>query len=183
MKQTIKSITNEVTEVLEKVDNDELELLARQIAQSRRVFIAGNGRSGLAGKMFAMRLMHIGYTVYVVGETITPSIKEDDLLIVISGSGGTQTLVYYVNKAKEAHSSVGSITTNMDSPIGQSCDFVVKVPAVTKKTKGHRNTIQPLGSQFDQSVHVLLDGIVVFLIEHYAQSAGDIFNKKHANLE
>ena len=31
---------------------------------------------------FAMRLMHLGFDVYVLGETITPSIGEGDLVIV-----------------------------------------------------------------------------------------------------
>jgi len=34
-----------------------------------------------------MRLMHLAFDVYVLGKTITPSIGEGDLVIVISGSG------------------------------------------------------------------------------------------------
>ncbi|QKY70248.1 6-phospho-3-hexuloisomerase [Lentibacillus sp. CBA3610] len=183
MKQIIETIAREVADVVGKVDSDQAKQLARNVAEKDRVFIAGSGRSGLAGKMFAMRLMHIGYQVYVVGETITPSITEGDLLIVISGSGETKTLLNYVRNAKEADAAVYLITTNPDSSLGRSGDLVIEVPAVTKKTIGQRNTIQTLGSQFDQSVHLLLDGIVVFLLEHHANVESATLTKKHANLE
>ena len=51
------------------------------IRKDRRIFVAGEGRSGFSAKGFAMRLMHLGYTVYVVGETITPALREGDLLV------------------------------------------------------------------------------------------------------
>ena len=41
---------------------------------------------------FAMRLMHLGFVVYVIGDVTTPSINEDDCLIAISGSGETRTV-------------------------------------------------------------------------------------------
>jgi len=36
----------------------------------------GVGRSGLIGRAFAMRLMHLGFEVYVLGETITPAVEK-----------------------------------------------------------------------------------------------------------
>jgi 6-phospho-3-hexuloisomerase len=40
-----------------------------------------------------MRFMHLGYTVFIVGETNTPAILEGDLLLVASGSGTTSSVV------------------------------------------------------------------------------------------
>lgn len=37
-----------------------------------------------------MRLMHIGYNSYVMGETITPALKKSDIYVAISGSGKTK---------------------------------------------------------------------------------------------
>ena len=45
--------------------------------------------------------MHLGYTVYFVGEPTTPSIQEGDLLILGSGSGNTASLVSNAKKAKD----------------------------------------------------------------------------------
>jgi len=45
-----------------------------------------------------MRLVHAGYTVSMIGEVVTPAIKAGDLLILVSGSGGTETLLPFVKK-------------------------------------------------------------------------------------
>ncbi|MDQ0160460.1 6-phospho-3-hexuloisomerase [Alkalibacillus salilacus] len=183
MKEHFKSIIQELDTVLEGVTDHQTEALAKNLHHARRIFIAGNGRSGLAGKMFAMRLMHIGYEAYVVGETITPSITEDDTLLIISGSGNTKTLVHYATKAKEVSATIALLTTNGESSIAELSDTVVEIPAVTKATMGERTTIQPLGSQFDQSAHLLLDGLIVYFMEHYVDQNHEDLSKKHANLE
>ena len=46
-----------------------------------------------------MRLMQMGYISYVVGETITPALKEGDLLIVASASGETNSVCQAVKSA------------------------------------------------------------------------------------
>ena len=38
------------------------------------IFLAGSGRSGFVAKFFAMRLMHLGFHVYVFGETLVPPV-------------------------------------------------------------------------------------------------------------
>lgn len=70
------------------------------ILSKQNVSFVGAGRTGLALKMTAMRFMHLGFKVHVVGETTTPAILENDLLIVGSGSGTTSTLVLATEKAK-----------------------------------------------------------------------------------
>jgi len=56
------------------------------------------------GKAFAMRLMHLGFTVYAVGDVTTPAISAEDCLVAISGSGETKT----VTLAAETSASVGA---------------------------------------------------------------------------
>jgi hypothetical protein len=57
------------------------------ILAANRVFVVGAGRTGLALKMAAMRLMHLGLVVHVAGEVTSPAIGRCDLLLVASGSG------------------------------------------------------------------------------------------------
>lgn len=184
MKQLTDTIANEVKEVVGRVNPEESEKLAELLQQSERIFIAGTGRSGLIGKVFAMRMMHSGYHVYVVGETITPSIRSNDMLLVISGSGTTATLKYYASKVKEVDAKLALVTTNEHSAIGELSDCTVVVPAATKKRLDQEpDTIQPLGSQFDQSAHLLLDAIVVYLLQQYGEEDTKSLNQQHANLE
>jgi 6-phospho-3-hexuloisomerase len=55
--------------------------------------------------------MHLGYTVFIVGETNTPAILEGDLLLVASGSGTTSSVVSSAEKAK-IKSTVIAITAD-----------------------------------------------------------------------
>lgn len=177
-------LVSEVTEVLQQVDPNESTEIAEEIKQAKRIFVAGTGRSGLVGKIFAMRLMHSGYSIYVVGETITPSIETGDLLLVISGSGSTATLKHFATKAKEVDAKLALVTTNKNSDIGQISDYCVKIPAATKnRLEEEPETIQPLGSQFDQSAHILMDAIVVYLLQDSEGERHSSLNQKHANLE
>ena len=80
-------ILNEIKDVVEKINDNEFLSAASKVTKERRIFVHGEGRSGLMAKGFAMRLMHLGYNVYVVGETITPALNKDDLFIAVSGSG------------------------------------------------------------------------------------------------
>lgn len=182
MKEITTIIAKEITDILKEIDDNSLVDLHNIIARKNRIFIAGTGRSGLIGKAFGMRLMHSGYSVYIVGETITPSINEDDLLLIISGSGNTATLNLYAEKANEINASIALITTNKTSKIARLSEIVLVIPAATKNRLAHEpNTIQPLGNQFDQSAHLLLDAICISLAE-LNEGSGKMINK-HANLE
>lgn len=185
MKSIINTVALEVKEVLDRVDSDEVTKLADEIVNAKRIFVAGTGRSGLISKVFAMRLMHSGYPIYVVGETITPSIGSGDLLLLISGSGSTSSLVNYAVKAKEIDVKVALVTTNRESRIGKLSDCLITIPAATKKRlNSEPSTIQPLGSQFDQSAHLLLDALIVYLLENNQGNENHTaLNQKHTNLE
>lgn len=176
---------NEVSEVLGQINPEESMKLAKELHHAKKIFVAGTGRSGLIGKVFAMRMMHSDYPIYVVGETITPSIKSDDLLLIISGSGSTGSLQQYAIKAKEVGATVALVTTNKTAAIGQLSDCTVCIPAATKKRLASEpETIQPLGSQFDQTAHLLLDSVVVYLLEQHPKGHNHTaLNQKHANLE
>ena len=86
-------ITKEITDTLTKVSPEEGEKLTDMILAAKKIFVAGAGRSGMAARAFAMRLMHMGFESYVGGETITPNLEVDDLFLVVSGSGSTGSLV------------------------------------------------------------------------------------------
>ncbi|PBB06488.1 6-phospho-3-hexuloisomerase [Salimicrobium humidisoli] len=183
MKYIIRTISEEITDVLEEVSEEEAKKMTSYLHEANRIFIAGNGRSGLAGKMFAMRLMHVGYEVYVVGETITPSIAEGDVLLVISGSGNTKSLVDFAEKAVREGANVLALTTNKESKVAEISVSTLVIPAVTKNDSSKKATIQPLGSQFDQSAHLLLDSLIVYMTKYFTEDGEDSWKRKHSNLE
>lgn len=176
----LNQVANEVSDICQKVDSREMEKLAGEIDSAENIFIYGNGRSGLAGKMVAMRLMHSGYSVYVAGETTTPAFKEKDLLIILSGSGKGHSVDHMLEKVQSIGGRTALVTAADSVETKQQFNAVLFINASTKHNE--IKTIQPLGNQFDQSVHLILDGLVVYL-NKVNQNSNDALKAKHFNLE
>ena len=108
--KTLQIITNELYKYGKLIKEDEVKEVVELCQKANRIFIAGAGRSGFCARGFANRMMHLGFTVYFVGETTTPSIQEGDLLIVGSGSGTTASLVSDCKKAKAQKAIIATLT-------------------------------------------------------------------------
>lgn len=157
-----------------------------------KVLVMGAGRSGLVGRAFAMRLLHLGYNSYVLGETIVPAIGKDDIAIAISGSGRTKLIVTAAEAVREAKSMLIAITSYADSPLGKMADIVVEVPGRTKYSKnedyfarqilGINEPLAPLGTLFEDATQVFLDGIVAELMVRLKKTEEDL-RLVHANIE
>ena len=117
---------NELQEIVETVEETELEQMQELILNSNRIFVGAAGRSLLAMKFLAMRLMQIGLKVYLVGEVCTPSIREGDLLLVGSGSGETAGMIAICKKAKAAGAEVAAFTKNRNSTIASIAKVAVQ---------------------------------------------------------
>ncbi len=162
--EILDCILTEIEDVIHKVKTEELVRFASQITKDKRIFVDGEGRSGLMAKGFAMRLMHLGYTVYVVGETITPAVGTNDVFIVVSGSGESSNVLADTNKAVNKGNSVLVVTSKLNSSIANLADIVLIVPGTIKSDSvDNRGSIQLLSSLFDQSLHIVLDAICLML--------------------
>ena len=162
--EILDCILTEIEDVIHKVKTEELVRFASQITKDKRIFVDGEGRSGLMAKGFAMRLMHLGYTVYVVGETITPAVGTNDVFIVVSGSGESSNVLADTNKAVNKGNSVLVVTSKLNSSIAKLADIVLIVPGTIKSDSvDNRGSIQLLSSLFDQSLHIVLDAICLML--------------------
>jgi 6-phospho-3-hexuloisomerase len=180
IKNIIKELSEEVSEVCSKIEEKELETIANYIDDSNNIFIYGNGRSGLVGKMFGMRLMHSGYNVFIVGETNTPSFTGKDLVIILSGSGKSEAINNMISKVRNIGGSSALVTASQDTSVKQLCDTTLHLRASTKQND--IKTIQPLGNQFDQSLHLVLDGIIIYLNKKNKKRNEEL-KSMHFNLE
>ncbi len=171
MIEVLQTISDEITSVLDKVKEEDIQAMMDVMDKSRRVFVSGEGRSGFSAKGFAMRLMHIGYTVYFVGETITPAIAEGDVFIGVSGSGKSASVVTDAKKAKEKGCTVVAVTSKSDSPLAEAADVILVIPGTVKGDSGEaRGSVQLLSSLFDQSLHITLDAVCLLLSRRDAMS-------------
>src|SRR5512133_4294126 len=91
------AVLKELEGALKQIDPVKAESLVDAIISANKIFVAGTGRSQMMIRGLAMRLMHLGFKSYVVGETVTPAIEPGDLLIIGSGSGETSILTVMAN--------------------------------------------------------------------------------------
>ena len=169
-----------------------MQLLVEAYHNRKRVLVMGAGRSGLVGRAFAMRLKHLGYDVYVLGDTIVSPVKKDDLVIAISGSGRTALIVTAAEAAKSVGAKVAAITTFIDSPLARIADVVVEIPGRTKISRvedyfarqvlGLHEPLAPLGTLFEDTTMVFLDAVVAELMHRLGKSEEDL-RQSHANIE
>jgi len=184
VKSNLKIITLELSEVFDKIDEEKVDEVVGYINNAPRIFVAGAGRSGLMMKAFSMRLMHIGYDVHVIGDVTTPNSRSGDLFILGTGSGETESLLSYANKAKKLGLNVITLTSFVDSTLGNLADITMQIPAPTPKTDKTSDitSIQPMGALFEQSLLICLDGLIMELMAKKKKDASNMF-QNHANLE
>ena len=193
MKTSIKAILGNIVSAEEFLDEESIEEFENIIMTANNVFVTGAGRSGLAAKAFAMRLMHLGLSAYVVGETISPAINEDDCIVAISGSGETNTIVSAAKIAKSRGSKVLAVTSYPDSTLGKLADNYLLVKGRTnqevddenymkRQIHGNYTSLTPLGTAFELTTLVFLDAIVSELMEKMEQTESDL-KSRHTVLE
>jgi 6-phospho-3-hexuloisomerase len=178
------AIHREIEIALKQIRDESCDRLIEMILRAKRIFLAGKGRSGLVMRMFAMRLMQMGFSVHVVGETTTPAIENGDILIVGSGSGETRSLVATVGSAKALRAGIALVTTEPQSTIGKAADLHLQIQAAALKSSSTPDnpSVQPPGSLFEQSMLVVFEAIVLRIAERRRMDSDQML-LKHANLE
>ncbi|MEM2925308.1 MAG: 6-phospho-3-hexuloisomerase [Methanocellales archaeon] len=192
VKKVMKQMIEKLEEAVDKISNKQVEKLIEEIQRAKKIFIMGAGRSGLVGRAFAMRLMHLGFNVYVVGETVTPSLEPEDLVIAVSGSGSTKSIAEWAEIAKQVKARLAAITANPDSRIGRIADVAVVLPVKTKERVekgyverqllGEHKSLAPLGTMFELTAMLFLDGLIAELMLRLNKSEEDL-KLRHTILE
>ena len=176
----IEQVLAEVGACLRQVPTESLAQAVLLIETAPRIFVAGAGRSGLCMRALGMRLMHVGKTVYVVGETITPSISAANLLILGSGSGRTASLLAAAEMARQQGAQILLFTTDATSPLAELADHRIVIPAPSSLREAE-GSLQPMGSLFEQALLLLCDSLVLKLMQRTGVDAAQML-ERHANL-
>ena len=191
-----EEILRGITKAINAIDPGQVETLLDTLLhvkrEGRKALVVGAGRSGLVGKAFAMRLMHVGIDVYVMGETITPAIGEGDIVIVISGSGSGAMSTTAARMAKRLGSVIFAVTSYPDSDLGQISDNLVVVPGrevvakesdyQSRQLMGEHESLAPMGTLFEDTCAVFLDGIIAELMARLEVSEASMM-EKHSTIE
>ncbi|WP_456452743.1 6-phospho-3-hexuloisomerase [Hydrogenimonas sp.] len=169
---------------LRNADMEDFHRFVKFFLQNRRIFINGAGRSGLVGKFFAMRLMHLGDRVFVLGETNTPSIGKGDILVCISQSGSTSSVLSAAETAKRLGATIVSLTANPKGPLKELSDFTVIIDSRNgkkrKKRSEHHRKI-PMGTSFELSSLMYLEAVISEIME-ICDIGEETMKARHVNI-
>ncbi len=171
---TMETIADHIVDVSRSLDLASLDEFSRMLNSANRIFVMGAGRSGLVAKSFAMRLMHIGYQVYVVGEIVTPAVAAGDAVVAISGSGNTRTISEFGEICKKLNVKLITVTSNKNSALGRISDLVVIVDGnlqhdhskeyMERQLSGNHKSMTPMGTLFELTAGVFLDSFIAKLM-------------------
>lgn len=180
-------VLEEISSVLSKVSKKEVEnfvnLFSKYIKPTnRKIVVAGAGRMGYAAKGFAMRLGHLNFPAWTLGDSTVPYIGCNDLLIITSGSGNTQTILDISQRAYENGAQIALITNNPDSKIGKLATTILVLPNNSNESVNKRNSIQPMSTLNEQSLAILLDTIILEIMDSQKETHETML-ARHSNLE
>jgi 6-phospho-3-hexuloisomerase len=183
IKKNIKKILNEIESVFTNIDEDQVQMMIDEIVKARKIIGLGAGRVGMSTRAFLMRLGHLDFQAYMIGDTTVPSISNRDLLLVSSGSGETQTIYDLTIIAKSNGARIVAVTGNQNSRIGKLADHVVVIdaPSKTKQVDGI-TSIQPMTTLNEQCLLIFFDAVVLELMNMLKESHDSMW-KRHSNLE
>jgi len=169
---------------LDRVDDESFRHFVDYFLEDRRVFVCGAGRSGLVGKCFAMRLMHLGKEVYVLGETNTPAAQKGDLLLCISASGTTASVLSAAEKAAGHGVTILSLTANAEGPLLSYSQFTVLIDSGDQDGEENRESTSrpiPLGTAFELASLVFLESVIAEIM-HLKEIGDSEMKQRHTNL-
>jgi len=169
-------IFDELREMYEGTKNVDsyIDLLCNSYGDGRDVVGIGAGRMGYSLRAHIMRLSHIGYPAYFIGDTTLPRIDENSIVVFNSSSGETPTNILYAKQAKAAKSYIVTITCNWNSTIAQYSDLIIETPTL----ESH----QLMKTVYEQFSYILFDYVTESVVQRLDLDR-DYITHNHSILE
>ena len=182
MDLSLKEIERNISNLNLIVKNQEEEIcefrdiLLDAKEKNSRVFLFGTGRSGFVAKSFAMRLMHLGFEVCVIGESIVNALKKDDVVIAITKSGTRNSIKRLVDTKDEFNTRLLAVCGCKDNNLYERSDKSIVIDELNdiKRSEDEKTRLDELsfdednlivmGTAFEISTLVLLDSLIIELM-------------------
>jgi 6-phospho-3-hexuloisomerase len=173
----------DLSRVLERIDDAQVQRAIEMIATARRIALYGVGREGLQIKGLAMRLYHLGLAASVVGDMACPPLVAGDLLIVSAGPGQFSTVSALLGIARRDGAASLVVTAQPHGECAAAADAVLHVPAQTMADdQAAAASVLPMGSLYEGALYVLFEVIVLRLRDRFGVDPGAM-RARHTNLE
>ncbi|GIK36458.1 MAG: (Fe-S)-cluster assembly protein [Chloroflexota bacterium] len=182
--ETTHQILAELDQIMSRVDESQVDAFCEALLGAHRILAYALGRELLTLRSFAMRMMHIGLDVHMVGDVTAPPLGPDDVLLMICGPGYLYTTEALMKIAEKVGGKVVMVTAQPQASLPQQADVVLHIPAQTMADDqgGQGGSGQAMGSAFEQASWILFDALVPRLQAARNQTLDDL-RARHANLE
>lgn len=187
------AVLEELTTILESVDERDMSGLARAIHDANRVCCYGVNREGLALKAFTINLHNLGFKAYFVGDTNTPPLTTGDLFIVAAGPSYYSTVNALSLEAMRSGARVIAFTAHKTAPL-PNVDCVIRIasqtlppsmPVMNRKLGCvHADTVSSLpngqfsvmqmGASFELALSLVLESLCIMLRRKFSISMEDM---------
>jgi len=160
----MKIILNELENISNTLNPEEIDVVVKLCTSGKfdKIVGFGAGRMGYALRAFIMRLCHIGFDAYMIGDTNFPKIDEKTLVLINSSSGNTETMVLYAMQAKKFNGQVVTFTANASGSLNSVSDYLV--------TYQVNETKQIMKTVYEQFSFILFDHIAECIIQQSKRS-------------
>ncbi len=179
-RQSLDYIQHKIKDILDEVTKKDIDKIIASFFEANRIFVYGAGRSGLVSKAFAIRLVHLGFQTFVIGETIGAPVKKGDLVFIVTGTGETIPAVMTAEIARNIGAKLVVVTEEKNSRITKFADIAIVLSAKCKDEE--RKQLAPLGTLFEASAWILLDSIISELMKSKGETEVSM-RSRHATLQ
>lgn len=175
-RNTLAAEADGLTQLAASLGDDFIAAVDLLAAVKGRVIISGMGKSGHIGKKITATMASTGTPAQFVHPAEASHgdlgmITQDDIVLGLSWSGGTQELAGLLAYTKRFSIPLIAITSNADSLLGRSADICLTLP---KAKEACPNGLAPTTSTTMQLA--LGDALAVALLERHNFSASDFKN-------
>lgn len=169
----------DLEKVFERVSPSQLDLLSQELLAAQRVICYGVGREGLMMEAIAMRLMHAGFSSYVVGEMVTPPVRPGDVFWASAGPGHFPTVETLLTVARGAAGRTVIITAQPERAAQMPVDVLIHLPAQTMVDveAGAGLSVLTMGTPYEASLLLFGDLLVLRLLELTHQKREDMYTR------
>lgn len=172
----MKQILNELNSMYNGMDLKDITAYVNILKRNKsRVIVGiGAGRMGYSLRAHIMRLTHLGFKAFMIGDTNVPKIDDKSIVIINTSSGETSTNILYAHQAATAGSFIIAVTCNPKSTIAELADLVVTIPKI--------DSIQLMKTPYEQFTYLLFDQIAADLVDKMNLDV-DVVSSNHSILE
>lgn len=134
--RVITSYQSIFTHTVGLIDESQIRRTAELMNRSERVFVCGNGSSGIAAREFKLRFMRLGLFVdalddYLLMQMNAALVKPGMFVIGMSISGKTREIIKSLKLARERGADVLLITANRDESLRREIGEVLPIASDT----------------------------------------------------